>query len=84
MFGPVAETILFRESDGSGAILLEGSGSGLSETQFVCKLAQINCFLSSGGEGNNFALSGIECDKGGASGSPTHSAVVDDENVAHA
>ena len=85
MFGPVAETILFRESHGSGAILLEGSGSGLSETQFVCKLAQINCFLSSGGEGcNSFALSGTECDKGGASGSPTHSAVVDDENVAHA
>ena len=26
MFGPVAETILFRESDGSGAILREGSG----------------------------------------------------------
>ena len=29
VFGPVAETILFRESDGSGAILIEGSGSSL-------------------------------------------------------
>ena len=56
----------------------------MSETQFVSKLAQINCFLSSGGEGYNFALGGTECDKGGASGSLAHSAVVDDENVAHA
>jgi hypothetical protein len=44
----------------------------------------MNCFLSGGGEGNNLALSGTECDKRGASGSSTHSAVVDDENVAHA
>ena len=56
----------------------------MSETQFVSKLAQINCFLSSGGEGNDFALGGTECDKGGASGSPTHSAVVNNEDVAHA
>ena len=56
----------------------------MSEAQFVSKLAQINCFLSSGGEGNDFALGGTEGDKGGASGSPTHSAVVDhNENVAH-
>jgi hypothetical protein len=55
----------------------------LSETQFVSKLAQINCFLSSGREGNDFALGGTEGDKGGASGSPTHSAVVDSENLAH-
>ena len=55
----------------------------MSEPQFVSKLAQINCFLSSGGEGNDFALGGTEGDKGGASGSPTHSAVVDNENVAH-
>jgi hypothetical protein len=67
MFGPVAETILFRESDGSGAILMEFSGSSLSGTQFVCKLAQIDCFLGGGREGNDFALSGTECDKGGAS-----------------
>ena len=84
MFGPVAETILFRESDGSGAILIEGSGSRLSETQFICKLAQIDCFLSGGEEGNKLALSGTDCDKGVASGYPTHSAVVDDDNVAHA
>ena len=84
MFGPVAEAILFGEGNGSGAILIEGSGWCLSETQFVCKLAQIDCFLSSCGEGYNFALGGIECDKGGASGSPAHSAVVDDEDVAHA
>ena len=56
----------------------------MSETQFVSKLAQINCFLSDGGEGYNFALSGAECDKGGASGSPAHSAVVDDKDVVHA
>ena len=55
----------------------------MSETQFVSKLAQINCFLSSGGEGKDFALGGTEGDKGGASGSPTHSAVVDNESVAH-
>jgi hypothetical protein len=55
----------------------------LSETQFVSKLAQISCFLSSGGEGNDFAFGSTECDKGGASGSPTHSAVVDNEDVAH-
>ncbi len=55
----------------------------MSETQFVSKLAQINCFLSSGGEGNDFALGGTEGDKGGASGSPTHNAVGDSENVAH-
>jgi hypothetical protein len=56
----------------------------LSETLFIGKLAQINCFLSGVGEGYNFALGGSECDKGGASGYPAHSAVVDDENVAHA
>jgi hypothetical protein len=74
---------LFREGDGSGAILIEGSGSCLRENQFVCKLAHIHCFLSGGGEGYNFALGGAECDKGGASGSSAHSAV-DDENIAHA
>ena len=26
MFGPVAEAVLFRKRDGSGAILIEGSG----------------------------------------------------------
>ena len=55
----------------------------MSETQFVSKLAQIDCFLSSGGEGNDFTLGGTEGDKGGASGSPTHNAVGDSENVAH-
>ena len=68
MFGPVAETILFRESDGSGAVFIEGSGSSLSGTQFVCKLSQINWFFSGGGEGNNFALSGAVCEKGDAIG----------------
>ena len=56
----------------------------MSETQFIGKLAQINCFLSGGGEGYNFALGGTECDKGDASGSSAHSAVVDEKNVAHA
>ena len=42
MFGPVVEAILFREGNGRGAILIEGSGSCLSETQFVCKLEQID------------------------------------------
>ena len=83
MFGPVVEAILFREGNGRGAILIEGSGSCLRENQFVCKLAHIHCFLSGGGEGYNFALGGAECDKGGASGSSAHSAV-DDENIAHA
>jgi hypothetical protein len=32
---------------------------------------------------NDFVLGGTECDKGGASGSPTHIAVVDNEDVAH-
>ena len=64
VFGPVAEAILFRESNGSGAILIEGSGWCLSETQFVCKLAQIDCCLSSVGEGYNFALGALLCGAG--------------------
>ena len=47
------------------------------------RVPQINCFLSSGREGNDFALGGTEGDKGGASGSSTHSAIDDNENVAH-
>ena len=56
----------------------------MSETQFIGKLAQINCFLSGGGERYNLTLGGAEGVKGGASMYPTHSAVADDENVAHA
>ena len=60
MFGPVVEAILFREGNGRGAILIEGSGSCLSETQFVCKLEQIDCFLCGGGESYNFARAGSD------------------------
>jgi len=56
---------LFRERNCIGAILIVCGGLSLSKTQFVCKFAQMNCFLSGGGEGNNFALSSTECDKGG-------------------
>ena len=81
MFAAVAKSVLFREGDGSCAVFIHGSRTGLGETQFICKFTQVYCFLRCGTESDYFAFGGVKCYQGGSSRTPTDCCVVEQKHV---
>ena len=84
MFAAVSKSVLFREGDGSGAVFIHGSRTGLGETQFICKFTQVYCFLRCGTESDYFAFGGVKCYQGGSRGTPTDCCVVEQKHVSDA